>query len=237
MQDIKEAEAESIRDLTNFLDAELDYYERCTEELRRTRQEWTAGQGQSNGASRRPTRPRSPPHSERDHTDSWSSRQEVSDRDEPAPESARVPIRSVRYGGNGTSTPESTRPGISRASTYREPPPPPPDTSSQRAKATLPPPSNVGSLRNNLRPVSNRLSTNQSSSSQDVYDGYDTNASSGSPDYERSESPATSYGSLSRTASNNGLAAAANGRKVPPPPPSRAKKPPPPIPAKRDITY
>lgn len=261
MQDIKEAEAESIRDLTNFLDAELDYHERCAEELRRTRQEWAGGQGQSHGSSRterslsrRPTRSRSNTahsYSERnDRTENWAGRQGVYEEDEPTPEPVRAPIRSGRYGGSGATTPEPARPGISRSSTYgvgsdpsmgrqssyRDPPPPPPDNL-QRAKTTLPPPSNVGSLRNNLRPV-NRVSTNQSNSSQDVFgDGYDTNASSGSPDYERSESPATSYGSLSRTTSNNGLTAMTNGRKAPPPPPSRAKKPPPPIPAKRDLTY
>lgn len=262
MQDIKETEGESIRDLTSFLDAELDYHERCAEELRRTRQEWAAGQGQSNGSSRtersssrRPTRSRSntaQSYSERnDRTENWASRQGVYEEEEPAPAPVRAPIRSGRYGGSGATTPEPpARPAISRSSTlgvgsdasyarqsaYREPPPPPPEINLQRAKTTLPAPTNVGNLRNNLRPVS-RVSTNQSNSSQDVFgDGYDTNASSGSPDYDRAESPATSYGSLSRTTSNNG-ATMTNGRKAPPPPPSRAKKPPPPIPAKRDITY
>lgn len=249
MQDIKDAEAEAIRDLTNFMDAELDYYERCAEELRRTRQEWAAGR-QSNGGgggradyglARRPTRSGSDiaqSYSERnDRTESWASRRDVYE-EEPSPEPVRAPIRSTRY-GSGSVTPEPARPALSRTSTYgsgsyREPPPPPPEV--PRARATLPPP-DVGNLRNNLRPIS-RVSTNQSNSSRDVFgDGYDTNASSGSPDYERSESPATSYGSLSRTASNNGLATATSGRKVPPPPPSRSKKPPPPVPAKRDIAY
>ncbi|KAH6661452.1 hypothetical protein EV126DRAFT_477434 [Verticillium dahliae] len=40
MQDIKEAEADNVRDLSNFLDAELEYHERCAEELRRVRQAW-----------------------------------------------------------------------------------------------------------------------------------------------------------------------------------------------------
>ncbi|KAH9434667.1 hypothetical protein MCOR02_003632 [Pyricularia oryzae] len=40
MQDIKDAEADSTRDLTGFLDAELEYHERCAEELRRTRENW-----------------------------------------------------------------------------------------------------------------------------------------------------------------------------------------------------
>ncbi|RYP40863.1 hypothetical protein DL767_001344 [Monosporascus sp. MG133] len=261
MQDIREAEAEAIRDLTNFLDAELDYHERCAEELRRTRQEWAAGRGMSNGnsrtehgLSRRLTRSRSNTahsHSERnDRTERWASRHDVED-DEPIPEPPRLPVRSGRQGGSGPTTPEPPRPTIARASTYaagfeppsgrpsayREAPLPPPDNNFLRPRTTIPPPTNMGSLRNNLKPV-NRVSTNQSSSSQDVFaDEYDTTASSGSPDYDRCESPATSYGSLSRTTSNNGLATMPNARKAPPPPPSRAKKPPPPIPAKRDITY
>ncbi len=59
-------------------------------------------------------------------------------------------------------------------------------------------------------------------------DGDDTASGSGSPEWgERSASPATSYGSLSRSTSALGT------RKAPPPPPSRSKKPAPPIPAKR----
>jgi len=40
MQDIQNAEVDSIRDLSRFLDAELDYHERCALELRRLRQHW-----------------------------------------------------------------------------------------------------------------------------------------------------------------------------------------------------
>ena len=256
MQDIKEAETEAINDLTNFLDAELDYHARCVEELRRTRQEWAAGQGQHNGGSRsdyslsrRQTRSRS--NTARSYSDRMTARQDVYE-EEASPEPPPMPIRSGRFGGSNASTPEPpARPGISRTSTYssaqsasyREPPPLPPDSglaSSRSGKTPLPPPTNIGSLRGNLRPVS-RVSTNPS----DVFadGGYDTTGSSNSPDYDRAESPATSYGSLSRTASNNALSSAAapgagvGMRKAPPPPPSRAKKPPPPIPAKRDIAY
>lgn len=43
MEDIKEAEADSVADLGAFLDAELEYYDRCREELMRIRSEWPAG--------------------------------------------------------------------------------------------------------------------------------------------------------------------------------------------------
>ncbi|KAI1767957.1 BAR-domain-containing protein [Hypoxylon sp. FL1150] len=254
MQDIKEAEADSVRDLTSFLDCELDYYERCADELRRVKQEWVGSQGLQGGArpseglSRRPTnRSRSntaQSYSERnDRTERWATRQDIYE-EEPAPEPVRMPIRSSPYRGGGS--PESQRPGMNRASThggafegpsrmpsYREPPPPPPEL---RKTPTAPPPS-IGSLRNNLRPV-NRIQTNQNLSPDVYVDEYDTATSSGSPEYDRSESPATSYGSLSRTTSNTGLRTTGAIKKAPPPPPpSRSKKPPPPVPARREMGY
>ncbi len=43
MEDIKEAEAESVADLSAFVDAELEYYDRCRDELLRLKKEWPAG--------------------------------------------------------------------------------------------------------------------------------------------------------------------------------------------------
>ncbi|KAI0095905.1 BAR-domain-containing protein [Daldinia grandis] len=258
MQDIKEAEAESVRDLTCFLDCELDYYERCAEELRRVKQEWVGSQGQTSGGSRpselsvsrRSTRSRSntaQSSSERnDRTERWASRQENSERDEPTPEPVQMPIRSSPYRGSGSVTPEAQRPGISRATThagafdgpparqqsYRDPPTLPSDS---LRKTPMAPPPAIGSFRNNLRPVS-RVQTSQNLSPDVYVDDYDTTNSSGSPDYDRSESPATSYGSLSRSTSNTGLRTMGTTGVVkkapPPPPPSRAKKPAPPIPSR-----
>lgn len=42
MQDIKEAESDSVTDLTAFLDAELSYYDRCREVLRQLKRDWPA---------------------------------------------------------------------------------------------------------------------------------------------------------------------------------------------------
>ncbi|KAI0398096.1 BAR-domain-containing protein [Xylariaceae sp. FL0594] len=262
MLDIKEAEADSVRDLTNFLDSELDYYERCAEELRRTRQEWVASQAQPNvtsrnldtGCVRRPTnRPRSnTAHSDaenRGRAGRYTSRQETTDR-EATPEPVRVPIRSNRYPIGESVSPEAGYPkAMARASTfggehgqaqqtaYREAPRPPIPEISLRKTATVPP--NVNSIRNNLRPVA-RIQTNHSLNPDVFGDEYDTATSSGSPEYDRSESPATSYGSLSRTASNNALRSGTTPGAIkkapPPPPPSRAKKPAPPIPARREAT-
>ena len=43
MEDIKEAEAESVADLGTFLESELEYYDRCRDELLRLKREWPAG--------------------------------------------------------------------------------------------------------------------------------------------------------------------------------------------------
>jgi hypothetical protein len=261
MQDVKEAEVESVQDLTSFLDAELEHYERCAEELRRVRQQWVAGrtsppssargghQSELGLARRGTTRSRSnTAHSlseRNDRTERWAqnSRRDVFEEEEE--EAPRIPNRSSRLFNSGTTTPVSPpRPNLNRASThagafegpsqrsYREPPMPPPSQENIHRRSNVP--ANVSALRNNLRPVS-RIQT-----SNDVFgDEYDTTTSSGSPEYDRSESPATSYGSLSRTTSNIGLSPGNGlGKKAPPPPPPcRSKKPPPPLPQKRDIAY
>ena len=43
MLDIKEAEADSVADLGEFLDAELNYYDRCRDVLLQLKKEWPAG--------------------------------------------------------------------------------------------------------------------------------------------------------------------------------------------------
>ena len=43
MIDIKEAEADSVLDLTEFFDAELNYYERCRDVLLQLKRDWPAG--------------------------------------------------------------------------------------------------------------------------------------------------------------------------------------------------
>ncbi|KAI0490205.1 BAR domain-containing protein [Xylaria cf. heliscus] len=249
MMDIKEAEADSVRDLGNFLDSELDHYERCAEELRRVKQEWMGTQTQATSGSRTSDsgtgrRLTNRSYSENERTDRWAGRQDAPDRD-PTPEPVRVPIQSNRSPGRSTTAPEMPprRLSINRAATYREPPQPPVPEISVRQTNTAP--STIGSLRGNLRPVG-RIQTNQNLSPDGAGEDYDTATSSGSPEYDRSESPATSYGSLSRTTSNNALRPTISASSTttggikkapPPPPPSRAKKPAPPIPAKRDAAY
>lgn len=40
MQDIKEAEVDLVQDLTDFLEAELTYYDRCREILLNVKKDW-----------------------------------------------------------------------------------------------------------------------------------------------------------------------------------------------------
>jgi hypothetical protein len=40
MQDIKEAEVDLVQDLTDFLEAELTYYDRCREILLNVKRDW-----------------------------------------------------------------------------------------------------------------------------------------------------------------------------------------------------
>lgn len=43
MQDIREAETDSVTDLGTFLDAQLDYHDRCRETLLQLKSDWPAG--------------------------------------------------------------------------------------------------------------------------------------------------------------------------------------------------
>lgn len=246
MQDIKDAEADTTRDLTRFMDAELEYHERCAEELRRVRQSWTASSGSPTGPGRRPTaRSRSNTadlsagrFTTRSRTNSYIHEEE--EVNEIPAQSMRVPIRSqsrVNLNGQASERPEMpARPGISRINTSQG------ERSlgaslSRTTSATItptplsaPPPMNVGSLRGQLRPTGNSRAA-----AMDVFadrDGDDTGGSD-SPDWAGS-SPATSYGSLSRTSTaGTGVVKKA----PPPPPPSRTKKPAPPVPIRREVGY
>lgn len=237
MQDIKESEADSISALTQFLDAELDYHERCTEELRRVRQSWAGGAASSPTYGERPTyaerpayaeRPSPPPviRSRSNTARSWQQPRQHSVYEEPepepqaAPEPIRIPHRSPSNRRLAPPPPQPPRPSIARASTF--------DGRSAGSQAT--PLANF-----NLRPTGaplSRVATDGSAYSRgndDVFGDDISSTRSGSPDWgDRSASPATSYGSMSRSTS-------ALGKKAPPPPPvNRAKKPPPPPPARRE---
>ncbi|KAG9238158.1 hypothetical protein BJ875DRAFT_75977 [Amylocarpus encephaloides] len=247
MQDIKEAEAESVSDLGAFLEAELEYYDRCRDELLRLKKDWPAGQTSSPSQRRPPPRPRS--------NTAHSYQERYSSYDEPPPMPEPEPARpSIRSQGRVVSreksssrlnshlntpdeydeyeSPAPRRANITRASTFQGPTAIYRESTPVSESRRNPVPQDVGSLRASLRPA--RVTTG------DLFGdpSDDSTLNSASPDRSygaRSVSPATSHGSVaSRTASYTNVNHGTTGRKgPPPPPPSRSKKPPPPLPAKR----
>jgi flagellar biosynthesis regulator FlaF len=238
MQDIQDAESDSIRGLNQFLDAELDYHERCAEELRRVRNNLGSVQsmGSMDGYGRVDRRPTGRGRSNTGSRANPYSISEVDERESSAPP-VRMPPRA------NTSF---VAPTIGRANSFQG------GASLERERgggrisgSSTPNPirsvnqgiPDVGSLRGQLRPVSKIVTTRD-----DVFADrdFDTASDTGSPDWgTRSTSPETSIGSLSRTSSNAAVNVSGLGsRKAPPPPPpSRSKKPPPPVPARRDTGY
>lgn len=223
MQDIKEAEVDNIESLTGFLDAELEYHERCAEELRRVRQNWAGAAVQAQSHTPRPAiRSRS------NTARSWQQPNHTSVYEEPEheQEQVRIPHRTSPRSRLAPPPPQPPRPGMARASTFD-------GRSSPMTQTPL------ANLRVPGAPLT-RIATDSGhyggsrGGGDDVFadDVSSTSRSasrSGSPEWaDGRTSPATSYGSLSRCTS-------ALGKKPPPPPPvNRAKKPPPPPPARKE---
>ncbi|MCJ1293472.1 hypothetical protein MMC34_005027 [Xylographa carneopallida] len=249
MQDIKEAEVDSVADLTAFLDAELGYYDRCRELLVQMKREWPARQNDSaDRENRRITRSRS--NTAHSYAERYNTVEEEPEPEVPPPE--RPSIRSNRA-VSSNFIPDSPkraaqvyeytpgRPGINRSMTFEGPTSTQRDSSPVSAQRMARVPSDsltMRSQRAQLRPLSRVMTGNE------IYDDpSDTSTfysnSTSSPDRyfgERAASPATSHGSgPSRTASSSTLSMLnPHAKKAPPPPPpSRAKKPPPLPPMKR----
>ncbi|PGH15767.1 hypothetical protein AJ79_02147 [Helicocarpus griseus UAMH5409] len=238
MEDIKEAEADSIADLGAFLDAELQYYDQCREVLLQLKSNWPAGQTQSQGSSRRPMRNRSnTAHSYNDRYDPVYEEPPV-----PSPEQ-RPTIRSNRAPSsyqNGSPargySPDSyhQRPPISRTPTFEGPNQMRRDDSPSVTQRISRIASDSASVRNGQLQVrtASRPYDQYPESPEDMY------GKGHSPDKYfaggRSVSPVPSNGSvMSRAASMNCLqqgGSSISKKGPPPPPPSRAKKPPPPPP-------
>ncbi|KAI6781135.1 uncharacterized protein J7T54_002491 [Emericellopsis cladophorae] len=236
MQDIKEAEADSVLALNDLLEAELEFHERCVEELRRARETIDVSAGGAGAGARAPPRVQkpSPPRtntlrpavrSRSNTARSWQESRSSAVYEEPELESEQAPtmpprLRNISSGGirgSAPAPPQPPRPNMSRALTADPRPVP-------RSSA---PPLPLTRVRTDGASYGGRA--------DDVFgDDASTASGSGSPDYgERSLSPATSYGSLNRSTG----ALALNGvKKAPPPPPpvNRAKKPAPPVPARRE---
>lgn len=246
MQDIKDADADNLRDLTDLLDAQLAYHERSAEELRRLRHAWatdvtsTSPTFHSPPTERiepaRPVRRLSVMDRARSTFQEFSSSRSHSREEpqhiepEPQPQPVRTPFRSHHSETRFNAAPDlPARPSVNRAQTFQDA-----SDMDRRLSAVSRVPS-ISALRANSRPLA-RIDTNGSDIFADDYDDSSVQSTGDSPNWgARSESPATSVGSLTRSSTN--LHFVGGGRKAPPPPPPcRSKKPPPPIPPKRAAT-
>ncbi|KAK4540910.1 hypothetical protein LTR36_008418 [Oleoguttula mirabilis] len=237
MLDIKEAEVDSVGDLTSFLDAELTYYDRCREVLVQLKREWPAqtainrsgAASPVNGLGRRPNRSRAS-----------SLVQRFGDiaEDEPLEPPVRPTISSRLPSGQNSPRRElpgfdlPTRPINNRTTSGFEGP-----TSLGRAEspAAMPrltrvptEPTQLLAGRSQLR-IAKR---DGQAGGPDVF---------GDDQSDYSDSPASAFEQHSRTASWSASSAfsqdSGGARKMPPPPPpSRAKKPPPPPPKRSALS-
>lgn len=258
MQDIKDAEADSVRDLTRFMDVELDYHERCAEALRQKRAQWSAGAGSSptdSYGAREPAR-RPSGRSRSNTAQSGSFRrtpsyshmspayhEEPDDLDEMPPQQPpRQPIRSQsRVSVNSAASeslapPPSSRPGVARASTFAG--------ASERslgASLSRTPSNNAEAHSPGMRVVAPPPQVNNSNigslrgqlrstgaNRASAMDVFADDDSGSSDTPPGSSSPATSYGSSSRTNISSGGAPMGIAGKKAPPPPPSRAKKPPP---------
>lgn len=263
MFDIKEAEADSIADLTAFLEAELTYYDRCREVLMQVKRDWpaydpsltfnaqypsqltlhpsttqpTSRSGAAspiNGLARRGTRSRS--NTASSLTERFSRIMEEPPLEPPAKISSRIP--------SGQNSPRRELPGFDFASGARPIPtrsasgfegPTSLSTSTPRDASPMRPLSRVPT---DSSQISNARLNLRATKSKDS--GYAANV------FDDADSEVGDFGygndaeqyqrqQQTRSASlSNGQQDWATGKKAPPPPPpSRAKKPAPPPPMKR----
>lgn len=226
MFEIKDAEVDSINDLTAFLEAQLAYHDRCREALMQLQNEWPAraalGQSMNNAPPRPAPRPRS--NTAKSFLSNHSQQDEQAVTEVRPSIKSRTPSYQQRY-GEVTAVEEEprVRPGFGRSTTYSQTPQPRKDLSPPAVPMTRVPSDSltIQSTRSNLRRV------DTSAGAQDVF--------ADETQSYRSTSPQTPQSSGSQTPFAGGR------RPPPPPPPSRALKPgigkpaPPPPPAKRTL--
>ncbi|PKS11098.1 hypothetical protein jhhlp_002859 [Lomentospora prolificans] len=245
MQDIKEAEADSLCELTAFLDAQLDFHERCTEELRRSREELAATSRRgSSGAGHVATSlspPRSRPTLSHAYMDDSVGRAHIYEECEheqyEQPEPARPALQRMAASARASRRPPPEVPTrsytFSRANSVASGVASSPRLERRVSAHQMMP---TGDMRSQLKPVS-RINTDVPTRGNVFSDGYDDetpDSASLSPEWgpDRCASPATSHSSWSRSTTGSST----TYRKAPPPPPPcRSKKPAPPVPVKREF--
>jgi hypothetical protein len=235
MQDIKDSEEDSIRDLTGFMDAEIEYHEKCLEELKRARAAWPASGSAASGRTGRSFSVSATPASlfvSSSRKPSLTASEDSDSVDEPITPvtSAKIPMRS--HSRPPPAPPVGKPAPPARASTFNGSPDlcgatqPLANMAAQRAQS-----------RHSFVPGSDSRFA-LAARDRDIFADHDhdespnitTSGRSGSPDAWDDRSTFTSP-----STSMTSLRSAVGSRKAPPPPPpSRAKKPaPPPIPSKK----
>jgi len=232
MLDIKEAEADSVTDLTAFLDAELTYYERTRDILVQLKRDWPSSASPTTAQAS--AQRRGGPRSRTNTINSFRNIEEEDNEFLPV-----MPIRS-RVASASASVQSSpmrekagfdfpVKPAFSRNMTFEGPTTIRRDDSpaSLSRLSRVPTETSIASGRSQLRPSKSRDVQSDVFGDENVDDRYDTDTRSNSPDY------ATSVASRSASYSRQDSAISASRKMAPPPPPSRSKKPPPPPPLKR----
>jgi hypothetical protein len=213
--DIQYGEAQSVKDLHAFLEAELSYHEACAQVLSNLRNNWPGSAGPSR------TVPESPRHGRSRSNTATSFVQRIASIEEQAPAPPPRPtIPKLRT----DSMRGSDMPMISRTTSIRQ------EASTSSSRPASPSPIR-GYQRDYSPPESGR--TSQASMTNDaMYARTPLRLARGD------ESPiirdSGSFTPISRTGTDTlpGLGVVLK-KGPPPPPPSRSKKPPPPPPMKR----
>lgn len=230
MQDIKEAEVDNVMDMGAFLDAQLEYHERCREALVQLKNDWPGNSGQGPPPARRATRARS------NTAHSYQERYDPVQEELASAVESRPTIRSSKTIMTETPARELhptngfPRPVLNRTSTFEGP-------TQLRHEQTPVASQWIQRTTSDTLSTQRNLPTNGRTFVSDPYADSEEVSSYGRSSPERSygarsSSPATSHGSVasrrpSATALNSGTL---NKKAPPPPPPSRSKKPPPPPP-------
>jgi hypothetical protein len=257
MFDIKEAEADSIADLTGFLEAELTYYDRCREVLLQIKRDWPAyvlvdtassidhlltsdlrptqpsrsdSPSNMNPLARRGTRSRS--NTAGSLTERFSRIMEEPPLEPPAKISSRLP--------SGQNSPRRELPGFelgSRQIPSRNPSGFEGPTSLGNGASTPPDmrplsrvptdSSQISNMRLNLRATKSKDSAYGANVFEDADSEFNDHGHGNGHGYEQQTR------SPSWSMGGNPPDWATGKKAPPPPPPSRSKKPPPPPPMKR----
>jgi len=232
MLDIKEAEADSVTDLTAFLDAELTYYERTRDILLQLKRDWPSS------ASPTTTQASAPRRGPRSRTNTINSFRNIEEEDDEFVPVMPIRPRVASASASVQSSPMRekagfdfpVKPAFSRNMTFEGPTTLRRDDSpaSLSRLSRVPTETSITSGRSQLRPVKSRDTQSDVFGDENVDDRYDTDNRSNSPDF------ATPIASRSASYSRQDSATSASRKMAPPPPPpSRSKKPPPPPPLKR----